>query len=250
MNKQDLFKTKQADPEEVDVPIDIVTLLKRKSRQPLAPFVPRYTVTDINWCQRKQQYRLEDVEAEELAGDSTVESMWSLVRGDFLHNLTYAYRWRELDTEYPVKLDDGTTAILAGRLDMYDWKTKTIMDLKTTRFVRWQISKGFLPKQEHLLQVQCYDTMFGQTIPVENLMIVYADMSDIVAFKVPRRDMSKWIQNRVQEVATAIEENTTIAGEPSTMCQYCRYQTRCADAGNGLTEKPLSVPKHGGDNTE
>ena len=42
----------------------------------------------------------------------------------------------------------GKIAMLAGRLDMYDWKTKTIIDLKTTKFVRWQIKQGFLPKPE------------------------------------------------------------------------------------------------------
>ena len=145
--------------------------------------------------------------------------------------------------EYQVPLNDGRTATLAGRLDMYDWKTKTIIDLKTTKFVRWQIKQGFLPKPEHILQVQCYDTMFSQYMPVENLNIVYADMSDIVTFKIQKRDMSNWIVERIQEVESAKANKIMPSGEVSSMCKFCKYQTRCSNDGNGLLEKPLSIPK-------
>lgn len=126
------------------------------------------------------------MEEEELLQDSTIESMWEMVRGDFLHQLTYAYKWREMDMEYYVPLKDGRTTVLAGRLDMYDWKSKTIMDLKTTKFIKWQKKQGFIPKPEHILQLQCYYVMFSQTIPVEKLNIIYADMSDIITYNVKK----------------------------------------------------------------
>jgi hypothetical protein len=70
-----------------------------------------------------------------------------------------------MDTEYNILLKDGRTAVLVGRLDMYDWKTKTVIDLKTTKFIKWQIKQGFLPKLEHILQVQCYKHCFLTSTP-------------------------------------------------------------------------------------
>ena len=169
--------------------------------------------------------------------------MWTTVRGDFLHQMTNAYKWREMDMEYKVILDDGRKATVAGRLDMYDWKTGTVMDLKTTKNVRWQIKKGYIPKLEHILQVQCYDTMFSSVIPIENLNLVYADMQDIVTYKVKKNDLSEWIKTRITDVENSIIKKLTPNGEPTGVCQFCKYQTRCFNDGNGIDHKPMSTPK-------
>lgn len=228
--------------EEIDAPKGIVNFLQKRNGLYSKDYTSRYSVTELVSCQRKSLYKQQGISREELLSDTTLESMWATVRGDFLHNMTYAYKWREMDIEYYVPLDNGKVATLAGRLDMYDWKTKTIIDLKTTKFVRWQIKQGFLPKLEHILQLQCYDTMFSEYIPVENLNIVYADMSDIVTYKVEKRDLTNWIRTRVQDIEDAKEENTIPNGETSGLCKYCKYQTKCFDDGNGLTDKPLSIP--------
>ncbi len=229
--------------EEIDTPKGIVNFLEKRNGLSKFNYKSRYSVTELVGCQRKSLYKQQGIPQEELLADTTLESMWATVRGDLLHNMTYAYKWREMDMEYYVPLDNGKIATLAGRLDMYDWKTKTIIDLKTTKFVRWQIKQGFLPKPEHILQLQCYDTMFSEYMPVENLNIVYADMSDIVTYKVQKRDLSEWIKTRVQEIENAKNGETIPNGEVSGLCKYCKYQTTCSEAGNGLTEKPLSTPK-------
>jgi len=241
MNNLLLEKTQQT--EEIDTPLGIVNFLQKRNGIKNPPSKSRYSVTDIVGCQRKSFYKELGVPQEELAHDATLEAMWSTVRGDFLHQMTYAYKWREMDIEHYVPLKNGKIATVAGRLDMYDWKTKTIIDLKTTKFVKWQIKQGFLPKLEHILQVQCYDTMFSQIMPVENLNIVYVDMSDIVTYKVTKKDLTEWIQTRVQEIEEFLEQKKAPNGEPNGLCQYCSYQTRCYNDGNGLTDKPLSVPK-------
>lgn len=235
--------TKQEHAQEIDTPEGIVNFLQK--RNGLLSWKPksRYSVTELVGCQRKSLYKQLGVEQEELLNDATLEGMWATVRGDFLHQMTYAYKWREMDIEYYVPLKDRTTATVAGRLDMYDWKTKTIIDLKTTKFVKWQIKQGFLPKLEHILQLQCYATMFGEYMPVENLNIVYLDMSDIVTYNVEIRDLSDWIKTRVQEIEEAKTEENIPDGEVSGLCQFCRYQTRCFDDGDGLADKPLSTPK-------
>ena len=229
--------------QEIDPPKGIVNFLER--RNGISNYNPksRYSVTEIVGCQRKSFYKQSKVPDEELLADATLQSMWATVRGDFLHQMTYAYKWREMDMEYYIPLKNKKIATIAGRLDMYDWKTKTIIDLKTTKFVKWQIKQGFLPKPEHILQVQCYDTIFSEYMPVDNLNIVYADMSDIVTYKVEKRDLSDWLKTRVQEIEESISNNKIPNGEPTGLCKYCKHQTKCLEDGNGLTDKPLSIPK-------
>jgi CRISPR/Cas system-associated exonuclease Cas4 (RecB family) len=144
-----------------------------------------------------------------------------------------------MDIDHDVVLRDGRIAILAGRLDM-----STIIDLKTTKYVKWQIKQGFIPKPEHVLQLQCYNTIFSRVIPVENLNLLYVDMNDIVAYKVEKRDLTDWIKTRIQELEDSIAENKIPIGEVSGLCTYCKYQTRCYNSGSGLTTKPLSTPKN------
>lgn len=229
--------------EEIDTPKGIVNFLEKRNGLSKFNYKSRYSVTELVGCQRKLFYKQQGIPQEELLADTTLESMWATVRGDFLHNMTYAYKWREMDIEHYIPLENGKVATLAGRLDMYDWKTKTIIDLKTTKFVRWQIKQGFLPKPEHILQLQCYDTIFSEYVPVENLNIVYADMSDIVTYKVEKRDLTDWIKTRIQEIENAKIDSIIPNGEVSGLCKFCKYQTTCLEAGNGLTEKPLSTPK-------
>ena len=229
--------------EEIDTPEGIMNFLQKRNGQYTKDYKSRYSVTELVGCQRKSTYKQLGIPQEELLADTTLESMWATVRGDFLHNMTHAYKWREMDMEYYVPLSNGTIATLAGRLDMYDWKTKTIIDLKTTKFVRWQIKQGFLPKPEHILQLQCYDTMFSQYMPVENLNIVYADMTDIVTYKVEKRDLSNWITARIQGIENSKICKEIPKGETSSLCKFCKYQTKCSEDGCGITEKPLSIPK-------
>jgi len=220
--------------EEIDLPVGIVNFLQRRHGKKYEALQSRYSVTNIVGCQRKAFYKELGISEEELLQDTTVESMWASVRGDFLHEITRAYKWRELDIEHYVTLRDGKIATVAGRLDMYDWKTNTVIDLKTTKFVKWQIKSGFLPKPEHILQVQCYSTMFPKIMPVQNLTLVYADMNDLIAFKVQPRDLTEWIANRVQELEDSIMKRQPPKGELSGLCQFCKYQNKCYEDGNGI----------------
>ena len=228
---------------EIDTPKGIVDFLEKRNGIFNFDFKNRYSVTELVNCQRKSYYKQLGVEQEELLADVTVERMWTTVRGDFLHQMTNAYKWREMDMEYKVILDDGRKATLAGRLDMYDWKTKTVMDLKTTNDVKWQIKHGLIPKLEHILQVQCYDTMFSSVIPIENLNIVYADMKDIATYNVKKNDMSDWIKTRIKNIEDSIIKKSIPNGETSGLCQFCKYQTKCLNDGNGIKQNPLSTPK-------
>lgn len=78
---------------------------------------------------------------------------------------------------------------------------------------------------------------------IENLNIVYVDTSDIVAFKVPKKNLDGWIRLRVHRLEDARAMFEVPDGETSGLCKYCRYQTRCSATGKGLAGNPLSVPK-------
>ena len=225
---------------QVDIPEGITSFLEKKSGVFKNNKTPSYGVNQIVRCLRKSYY---EKTKKKRKSSKSLDNLWPTVRGDLLHQMTTAYNWNELDMDFQIPLGDGSVGTVSGRLDMYDWKTKTIIDLKTTKFVRWQIKQGFLPKLEHILQLQCYDTMFSQYMPVENLNIVYADMTDIVTYKVQKRDLTDWIKTRISEIENSKESKKIPKGEISGLCKFCKYQTQCFEEGNGLTEKPLSIPK-------
>jgi CRISPR/Cas system-associated exonuclease Cas4 (RecB family) len=228
--------------EQNTLPLGIVKFLEKRNEIAPPNIQNRYWVSDIVSCQRKIYYKRLQIE-EEVLEDVTIEGMWGKVRGEFLHDLTYAYKWRELDVEHYIPLKDGRMVTLVGRLDMYDWKEKKIIDLKTTKSIKWQIKQGFIPKREHILQILCYNTIFSKIIPIENLNIVYADMTDIVAYKIKKRDLAEWIKSRIEEIEESLSSKRIPDGEASGVCKYCKYQTICHHDGNGLIERPHSIPK-------
>ena len=40
-----------------------------------------------------------------------------------------------------------------------------------------------------------------------------------------------------------MEDGKIPKGEASGLCQFCKYQTRCFNEGEGIEHKPLSSPK-------
>ena len=211
---------------EIDIPEKILEYLKQKNGIKRKFDNKKYSVTELIKCVRETYYKKTKEKSEE-SFDKSVQSMWSSLRGNYLHELTNAYTWNELETEYNVPLDGDNSATLVGRLDMYDETTKTLLDLKTTNNVLWQVKHDMLPKHEHILQVQCYYTMFKEIIPIEHLNLIYADMSEIVVFDVRVKDRSKWIANRVDLLETNIENGIIPHAEPGNNCKFCKFESTC-----------------------
>ena len=242
VKQESLFMNKmliepKIETEKTSIPEGIVTYLERRAgikrdREPL-----NFSVSKIIGCLRKTYYREMGVEKDILSRDIELENLWSTTRGDLLHEITRAYKWRELDADYKVFLKNGRFATVSGRLDMYDWKSMTVIDLKTTKFVDWQIRNGYIPKAEHILQVQIYGTIFSRLIPIEKLCLVYADMNQLVAYRVKRKDMSTWITERVRKLDNSLNRKTPPQGEVSGLCQFCNYQKKCLEDGNGISYK-------------
>jgi len=227
---------------EVDTPEKIIKFLERKNGIKKIFNSKKYSVTELLKCPRETFYKKQKVPKEETL-DSSVGGMWCSVRGQFMHQMTQAYTWNELECEHSVTLSDGGVSTIVGRLDMYDEKTKTVLDLKTTNDVMWKAKKEILIKSEHIKQLQIYYTMFSKIIPIENLYLVYADMTDIVTYTIPVKDRSKWIVSRIEEIQSSIQNGLVPDGEVNEKCRFCKYQTKCSKTGSGLTRKPLSVPR-------
>jgi hypothetical protein len=78
--------------------------------------------------------------------------------------------------------DIGEILSIRGRLDIYDYKTGRIVDLKTSNAIKWQHEKGFIPRHSDILQLLCYGSIFHGTVKVSQLTLIYADLKDMLAF--------------------------------------------------------------------
>jgi CRISPR/Cas system-associated exonuclease Cas4 (RecB family) len=188
-----------------------------------------YWVSDICKCLRQSYYEFIGIPQDDLAARS-VDDLWSLRSRKFLHNLTYAYRWRELDIEKEFcLLNDAETVFLQGRLDMYDYKTSTIIDLKTSNAIKWQHQHGLIPKLHDIDQIQCYGSLYKGIIGVSDLILMYADMKNLLAFKVHAIDRTNWIKARLARLHTAVRSKTLPPAERSKSCDFCPYKQRCSN---------------------
>lgn len=216
--------------EVTEIPEGIVRYLTRDSNRNYARSSNHYWVTDICRCLRQSFYILSGTPPDTRSkADDLVNELWPMQSGKLLHGLTYAYAWRELDIEKEFFFPEiDQTVHLYGRLDMYDFKTETIIDLKTTNAVTWQVSKGLIPRNNDIQQLQCYGSLFSEKMRVSALMLLYADIKNMVSFKVPFVDMSDWIARRLLQLYVFICITKKPPNpEPSSACDYCKFRNRC-----------------------
>jgi CRISPR/Cas system-associated exonuclease Cas4 (RecB family) len=123
---------------------------------------------------------------------------------------------------------EGEVITVIGYVDAYDPETATIYDLKTTRFVNWQIEKGFIPRENHVAQVQCYYTLLDlYGIPVSRLVLIYVDDKNIVTKQVPLGNRRQWIIQRATLLHKALTSSQSPKPEASSACKYCCFVETC-----------------------
>lgn len=126
-----------------------------------------------------------------------------------------------------IRLDQiGESVFLHGRLDMYEYKSQTIIDLKTSNAINWQYDKSMIPRSEDILQIQCYASLFSDIIRVSKLVLLYADMKNLLAFGIPLLDRHTWIRERIGRLHNAATQQAMPAAEPSAMCTLCPFKNR------------------------
>jgi CRISPR/Cas system-associated exonuclease Cas4 (RecB family) len=157
----------------------------------------------------------------------TVESAWAKLRGSMLHYVVRSLGWSELKVSMRFPLN-GEEITINGHLDAYDPETATIYDLKTTRFVKWQAEKGFIPRESHIAQVQSYATLLDKyAIPVNRLVLVYADEREIVPREIPLGNRREWLIQRTSILHTSFTNGKLPEPEPNAWCKYCPFKDIC-----------------------
>ena len=233
---------------QIDIPEGILNFLEEKSGIIKKQKTQTYGVTEIIQCLRKSFYEKSGTRRKT---KKLFENLWPTVRGDLLHEMTKAYNWNELDMHYNIPLGEGKNATISGRLDMYDWKTKTIIDLKTTKDVYSQAEEGTIPRKEDILQIQCYGTIFSNIIPIQELVLVYADLNDMIAFRIANEDKTWWLKERILELEKAIINKNPPKREISKLCYFCKYLNQCNPDFDNISiryDKGSSLNKTNGEN--
>jgi CRISPR/Cas system-associated exonuclease Cas4 (RecB family) len=117
---------------------------------------------------------------------------------------------------------------IVGHVDAYDPETATVYDLKTSRFVKWQSEKGFIPRENHIAQVQSYYTLLDSyAIPVNRLVLVYVDDKEIIPIEVPLGNRHEWLVRRASTLHLAVLEDKMPEPEPNSWCKYCPFANIC-----------------------
>ena len=228
---------------QVEIPEGITSFLEKKSGIFRNDKTPAYGVTEIIRCLRKSFY---EKTKKKRKSRKTLDNLWPTVRGDLLHQMTTAYNWNELDMDFQIPLGNGESGTISGRLDMYDWKKKTVIDLKTTKDVYSQAEEGTIPKKEDILQIQCYGTIFSNIIPIQELVLVYADLNDMIAFRIKNEDKTWWLKERILELEQSISDKKPPKREISKLCNFCRFFNEC----NPYESKMLRDDKYDSYNTK
>jgi CRISPR/Cas system-associated exonuclease Cas4 (RecB family) len=123
---------------------------------------------------------------------------------------------------------NGEKITIVGHVDAYDPETATIYDVKTSRFVTWQSEKGFIPRENHTAQIQCYSTLLEQyRIEVSRLVLVYVDDQTILAKQVPRGNRRDWMIRRATILHRAFQTSAVPEPEVAVSCAYCPFIELC-----------------------
>ena len=190
-----------------------------------------YHVTSLTRCLTQSYFD------QTIPADESVESAWAKLRGSLLHYATRSLGWNELRVKMTFEVDDQSITIV-GYVDAYEPETATVYDLKTTRFVKWQAEKGHIPRENHVAQVQCYYTLLDlYGIPVNRLVLVYADDQTIVPKQVPLGGRKEWMINRATALHHAFQTSKVPEPEIGSGCIYCPFIKLCPKSAEALQFK-------------
>ena len=245
-NKIPILEEMSVATTEIPVQEEIVdAVMKKKKNVAISgKYIRNHTPSRLSWCVRMAFYYIMGFEFEQIVGEDFY-SKYNMFRGNALHNaFERIYPWSELPLKLPVTITNGKEVIVSGRLDLYRPNDATVIDLKTTKYVKWQQKSGFLPRAKDINQLQIYSVLYKPILPIKKLELIYADMADIISFDVPIAvNAEKWLINRLDIIDNAVDSTITPIGEVSKLCDYCPYQTRCHGEPGGITTSPKSHPK-------
>ena len=159
--------------------------------------------------------------------DEPLDSAWAKLRGTMLHYVVRSLGWSELAVKMQFGLD-GENITIAGHVDAFEPESATLYELKTTRFVKWQAEKGFIPRENHIAQVQCYATLLGlYGRAVNRLILIYVDDKEIVPKEVAFGNRKQWMIERASTLHRSLKESVLPKPEIGSSCKYCPFINEC-----------------------
>jgi CRISPR/Cas system-associated exonuclease Cas4 (RecB family) len=171
--------------------------------------------------------------------EEPIESAWAKLRGTMLHYVVRSLGWSELAVKLQFELD-GENITIAGHVDAFEPGSATVYDLKTTRFVKWQAEKGFIPRENHIAQVQCYYTLLDlYGIPVQRLVLVYVDDQTILPKQVPLGSRKEWMIDRATALHLALLKEQAPDADVGSGCVYCPFIRLCPRSAEATRVKEV-----------
>lgn len=151
-----------------------------------------------------------------------LERWLAFKRGKLFEKIGNSTGWQELggSKQYTI---DGEIVKLTGNLDSYDPERCEITEKKSKEIKHYTN----LPTPKHILQLQCYGTIFKDIIPVKKLRLEYFDMNRFRSYDVSLVDKTAWLEERVNKLHVAVRDSTPPEDEPRFECRYCLWQKEC-----------------------
>ncbi len=204
------------------------SLWSRMTWQRFQPEPNTYHVSPLTNCLAKGYFERTSPTAEPLG------SAWTKLRGTMLHYIVRSLGWSELAVKMQFELD-GETITITGHMDAFEPESATIYELKTSRFVKWQAEKGFIPRETHIAQVQCYATLLGlYGIAVNRLVLIYVDDREIVPKEVAFGNRKQWMIERATTLHRSLKESVLPKPEIGSSCKYCPFINECPRSSEAL----------------
>ncbi|MBS7623726.1 PD-(D/E)XK nuclease family protein [Candidatus Bathyarchaeota archaeon] len=188
-----------------------------------------YHVTETIGCLRRSYLE------RRYGHEESYEQVWVNQRGRALHRqVTWAFQaWSELPIRMKIR-QGGFNITLVGHIDAYDPDRATLIEFKSTCYVKWQNRNGMLPRRHHVKQVQSYFSIMTGVyrFPVETLLLAYMDdMTPPLSFQVEKRDLTDCLIERARELDNSLREGEVPLPEPSDLCHYCAFKEDCIPCG-------------------
>jgi CRISPR/Cas system-associated exonuclease Cas4 (RecB family) len=197
------------------------SLWARMNWQRFQPEPNTYHVTTLTNCLAKAYFE------KTTPTDEPLSSAWAKLRGTMIHYMVRSLGWSELAVKMQFDLD-GEVITVAGNVDAFEPETATVYDLKTTRFAKWQADKGHIPRENHIVQIQCYATLLElYGISLNRLVLVYADDKELIPKEVPLGNRKQWMIERAITLHRALKESTLPKPEMGSSCKYCPFVEQC-----------------------
>lgn len=197
------------------LPSKMIESLKKYEHEPKRNV---YYVKEVIGCLKQAYYKRKQPSSKAF----TLNSLYSMKRGQLLGAITDK-SYSEFTGELSFNID-GEPVKLTARLDCYDPEKGEIIEVKTLE----NIFHRRLPRDQDVLQLQCYGTIFKDIFQkINRLYLAYLDMNQFIQFEIPIVNNYPWLQNRVKILHTAIRASIPPDEEIGYYCKYCLHRDKC-----------------------